>query len=84
MAKPLPQEAKDAFLEFCKDARENQGGWICLNNFELDGEIEFHAKNYDPANSYDWYELFDSLNEHGLAIEVHGHEDFLVVEDEAV
>jgi hypothetical protein len=65
MAKPLTLQHYSPFYEETED-----------------GDLlwEFHASNYDPDDTYDFYELFGSLEE--FSIEQHGYDRFYVVPKE--
>ena len=91
MPKTISDKTKKAFLEFCRERLLIGGGFTTsefapFNKTKRDGEPawEFHAANYTP-DSFDIYELLASVSEltgGKLVVEVHGYDEFYVVEQE--
>ncbi|MBW2672176.1 MAG: hypothetical protein JRD89_02010 [Deltaproteobacteria bacterium] len=87
MGKPITNEQKQAFREFCREQQdEEQHGYFCLCHFDEfdrtldDGEPlwEFHAANHQPDDTHDILELFGSVDDE-FVIEQHGYDEFYAV-----
>lgn len=68
MAKPITDAQKTAFNEFVEEqvsgAEEDgdEAAYVTIESFPAGfagEEWEFHAANYSPSDSHDYYELFE-------------------------
>ena len=74
MAKPLDQQQIAAFKSFLESLR---GEYFTVDMVKsaIPGDFEFHASNYDPPTTSDFYELFRSVP--GWTIEQEGYDSFI-------
>jgi hypothetical protein len=85
MAKPISDEIKKEFLEFCRERYAegiNSFSTICFEPFNAENNgdpvWEFHAANYNPEETHDICELFASVQPE-FEIETHGYDHFVIV-----
>ncbi len=85
MAKPIPEAIKQEFLAFVRERHADGGEFSlqCFERFEEEDEDgnplwEFHARNHDPDDTHDIFELLGSVQP-AFTIEQHGYDDFVIV-----
>lgn len=87
MGLPIPASVIKAFRRFCANTlrRKHEPGYFNLTHFpEFDRRQpnhhplwEFHAANYNPDDTYDILELFESVSDQ-YTVEQHQYDEFWV------
>ena len=84
MSKPISKADKRAFEEFLRERVElieedddSDAASFSISELDfLENQFEFHAANYNPKNTCDFFELLASSDE--FECEQDGYEDFYV------